>query len=114
MYGTPRANYVTRLLASADPGSDRVYLEPNLDWVAGDLIGFAPTNMMFNESDHAIIASYDSVTGVAMLDRDLTGYHYGTSLSTEGDFDGVDLRGEVFLMNRNIRIEGEDVEAWGC
>lgn len=28
--------------------------------------------------------------------------------------DPIDIRGEVFLLTRNIRIEGEDVESWGA
>jgi hypothetical protein len=41
-YGVPRSN-MSRLLAVADKGTTSVTVEPNLDWVAGDQLGFAPT-----------------------------------------------------------------------
>jgi len=41
-------------------------------------------------------------------------YHYGAAESTAANFGGVDLRGEVVLLSRNIRIVGKDVESWGC
>lgn len=24
------------------------------------------------------------------------------------------MRGEVYLLTRNVKISGEDIEAWGC
>jgi hypothetical protein len=33
--------------------------------------------------------------------------------SIEADFNGVDMRGEVLLLTRNIVIAGEDIESWG-
>jgi len=34
-------------------------------------------------------------------------------LSTADDYDGVDMRGEVVLLTRNVKIQGEDVDGWG-
>lgn len=87
---------------------------PGLDWTAGDKIGLAPTAMYFNENDYAVIVSYDPVTGVIMLDRPLNNYHYGDAASTGSSFSGVDMRGEVVLLTRNIKIVGNDTESWGC
>jgi len=65
------------------------------------------------ESDYALIQSYDKVTGTVNLDRRLDYYHYGST--TFGlQQSGVDMRGEVVLLSRNVRIVGNDTEAWGC
>ena len=41
-YGKKRSN-MSRLLAVANKGATTVTVEPNLDWVAGDQLGFAAT-----------------------------------------------------------------------
>jgi len=40
-------------------------------------------------------------------------YHFGTGSSTKLDY-GVDMRGEVVLLNRNIMISGTEEDDWGC
>jgi hypothetical protein len=64
------------------------------------------------ESDYAIVQSYDKSSGLVTLDRPLDYYHYGAA--TKGIYSGVDMRGEVVLLSRNVRIVGNDTEAWGC
>jgi len=44
----------------------------------------------------------------------LTTYHFGAPVSTGDKYNGVDVRAEVALLNRNIRIVGEDIESWGA
>ena len=70
--------------------------------------------MRFYESDYATITTYDIVTGIAILDRTLNYYHYGANVSSASKYNGVDIRGEVVLLSRNVRIVGNDTEAWGC
>jgi cell migration-inducing and hyaluronan-binding protein len=111
-YGQPRASKMTRLLKPVAAGASTIYVEKNLDWVAGDQIALAPTNLKYKESDYAIITSYDSETGTVQLDRTLTYGHWGKDTST-ADYYGVDMRGEVALLSRNIKIQGEDIESWG-
>jgi hypothetical protein len=90
-----------------------IYVDTDLDWEAGDKLGIAPTGMRHNHTDYAVISSYDSSTGKVLLDRELSYYHYGASESTELLYSGVDIRGEVLLLNRNVKITAEDVENWG-
>ena len=47
------------------------------------------------------------------LDAPLLYYHWGAGESTAGEYNGVDMRGEVILLTRNIKIQGEDVDGWG-
>lgn len=39
--------------------------------------------------------------------EDLTGYHYGASSSTFNDY-AVDMRAEVMLIDRSIKIKGNE------
>jgi len=40
-------------------------------------------------------------------------YHYGAPESTGDKYNGVDIRGEVLLLSRNVRVVGEDIWSWG-
>lgn len=41
----------------------------NLGWKAGDQLGLSPTTLRFNDTDYAIITSYNDATGDIVLDR---------------------------------------------
>jgi hypothetical protein len=88
-------------------------VEPGLDWVAGDRVAIAATSYESTDSEDHIITGYDSTTGVATLTNSLRAYHWGQSTSTLSDY-GVDMRGEVVLLTRPVKIVGEDIESWGC
>jgi hypothetical protein len=47
------------------------------------------------------------------LNSTLQYYHYGRSASTSDLYQGIDIRGEVLLLTRNVKIVGEDIESWG-
>jgi len=40
--------------------------------------------------------------GLLTLDSALAYYHFGESASTAGEYNGIDVRGEVLLLSRNI------------
>ena len=113
MYGRPRISR-SRLLKTANKGDKSIQVESGLSWEVNDKIGLAPTAVNWFELDYAIIKTYDNVTGITTLDRTLDHYHYGSALSTGDQYSGVDMRGEVMLLTRNVRIVGNDTEAWGC
>lgn len=48
------------------------------------------------------------------MTKELKYYHWGAPDSTASLYNGVDIRGEVMLLTRNILIQGEDVDSWGC
>ena len=60
------------------------------------------------------VDSYNNLTGEVLLNSSLNFYHWGAELSTAGAYNGVDMRGEVLLLSRNIKIVGEDKDGWGC
>jgi hypothetical protein len=60
------------------------------------------------------IESYDPITGVVTLTEPLKYYHWGKISSTEETHSGVDMRGEVVLLTRNVRVVGDDTDSWGA
>jgi hypothetical protein len=60
------------------------------------------------------VKTYNNETGLITLMEPLNFYHWGAPISTASDYSGVDLRGEVMLMTRNVKIVGDDTDAWGC
>lgn len=73
-----------------------------------------PTSYKPHAYDDVIVTSYDTLTGVAVINKGVNFYHFGADESTADNYNGVDMRGEVILLTRNLRIVGEDVEGWGC
>lgn len=113
MWGKPRTKKMTRLFAPATKGATSITVEPGLDIVAGDRLGLAPTAYNFMAADDVFVTSYDSITGVLSLNTSLLHYHWGAAQSTASDYNGVDVRGEVVILSRNIIIAGENIEGWG-
>jgi len=72
-----------------------------------------PTSYDPGAIDDVFVLSYDTATGKITLKSTLKYYHWGTAVSTGADFDGVDMRGEVLLLTRNVKIDAEDIESWG-
>lgn len=63
--------------------------------------------------DYRTIESYSTSTGIVTLTEALNFYHFGKAESTARDYEGVDMRGEVVLLSRNVRIIGNDTDWWG-
>lgn len=104
---------MTRLLKPALRGNTHIVVEPGYDWVPGDWIALLPTSYDNLAGDDVILTAYDNETGVANFSTPLSYYHWGEAISTARDFHGVDMRGEVITLSRNIRIRGTDEEHWG-
>jgi hypothetical protein len=104
MYGIPRTGKLTRLLQTANTGDLQITVATGLDWVAGDKLGIAASDMNYNHSDYGVVVSYSTSTGVVILDRAISFYHWGASSSTGPSYSGVDMRTEVVLLTRNVKI----------
>ena len=79
----------------------------------GDRLALLPTSYQWNAWDEIFVVSYDSETGVVEADHALEYYHFGQTESTGDLYNGLDIRGEVILLTRNVKIQGEDIESWG-
>ena len=113
MFGIAR-NQSSVLLSDVLPGQIEIKVEKNLQWSKGDKLGFPPTNMRHKQYDFAVIDTYDPLTGILKLQKPINYYHYGSINSTASDFSGIDMRGKVFLLSRNVLIDGENIEDQGC
>lgn len=69
--------------------------------------------MQAYDVDYRTIDSYDAGTGELKLTESIYFYHWGAKSSTEDDYNGVDMRGEVVLLSRNVRVVGNDSDSWG-
>jgi len=115
MYGKKRSFKMTRLVAPAKIGDSKITVEKaNVDLVKGDRIAIAPTDAKFDRGETKNVVSYDKNTGVITLDSPLKWYHFGAAKSTADKYNGVDMRGEVLSLSRNIKIIGEEVDDWGA
>jgi hypothetical protein len=115
MWGKERSFKMARLTAPANIGDTTVTVETkNVDLVEGDRIAFPSTTAVYDQYDTKTVVSYDSSTGTITLDSPLSWYHFGAAESTAGKYSGVDIRGEVLSLSRNIKVIGEEIDDWGA
>ncbi len=98
-----RTNSWTKLTATAKAGADRIDVLNASGWRKGDVIVLASTDFDAHQAERRTIASVSG--NVVTLDQPLQYMHFGRIT------DGVDERGEVGLLTRNIRVQAsEDAE----
>jgi cell migration-inducing and hyaluronan-binding protein len=114
MYGKKRSFKLTRLRAAAKIGDTKITVEPeNVDLVKDDRIALAATSFAADTGEMALVEEYDPATGVVTLQSALKDYHFGAEASTAEQYNGVDIRGEVVSLSRNIKIVGGGPSSWG-
>uniref|UniRef100_UPI001A9C9449 G8 domain-containing protein n=1 Tax=Altererythrobacter segetis TaxID=1104773 RepID=UPI001A9C9449 len=95
-----RTNTWTKLASTAKAGSSRIEVLNASGWRKGDVIVLASTDFDPHQAEERTIAA---VSGNALtLDKPLAYMHYGQVTY------GVDERGEVGLLTRNIRIQASE------
>jgi hypothetical protein len=95
-----RKNSWTKLASTAQAGSARIDVLDASGWRKGDEIVLASTDFDPRQAEKRLITA---ISGNRItLDKPLTYMHYGQIAS------GVDQRGEVGLLSRNIRIQASD------
>jgi len=116
-YGKKRTFKMTRLMEPATIGSTTIKIQTSpmmIDLRVGDRIALAPTDMKYDTGETRNVTAYDHTTGTVTLDSALKWYHFGAAESTATKYNGVDMRGEVLLLSRNIKIIGEELDKWGA
>lgn len=112
MHGKARSRF-SRLRLDVYKGSSVAVVESGLDWVAGDELYFAPTNHQWRHSEYKTVTAYNAETGELAIDSPFDFYHFGQE-DNPADYYGVDTRGEVRLLTRNVKIVGNDEgDKWG-
>lgn len=112
LYGEKR-DRMSRLHETVLKGANNAFVEAGLDWRAGDQVALMPTATQATHFDYMTIDSYDANTGEIIFTDEIYFYHWGKATSTAGDYNGVDMRGEVVLLTRNVKIVGENTDSWG-
>ena len=95
-----RSNAWTKLARTAKAGSDRIDVLNAGGWRKGDVIVLASTDFDPKQAEKRTITAVDG--NVLRLDQPLKYMHFGDITF------GVDERGEVGLLTRNIRIQASD------
>ncbi|OYX08076.1 MAG: hypothetical protein B7Z08_10865, partial [Sphingomonadales bacterium 32-68-7] len=95
-----RENSWTKLAKTAERGSNRIEVLDAAGWRAGDQIVLASTDFDPRQAEKRTVTAVSGNT--LSLDRPLEYMHFG-----EITF-GIDERGEVGLLTRNIRIQASD------
>jgi len=115
MHGKKRSSKMTRLKAPARAGDTTITVDTtDVDLVEGDRIALAATGYEYDTGEDLLISAYDAGTGVVTLSESLKWYHWGAEESTAEQYNGVDIRGEVLILSRNIKIVGENIDHFGC
>jgi len=101
-----RKNAWTKLVKTAERGDDRIEVLDASEWRVGDEIVLASTDFNPRQAEKRRIARIRG--NVITLDRPLEWMHFGEITY------GVDERGEVGLLTRNIRIQAsaDAEESW--
>jgi len=102
MYGKKRKLTHTRLFKPVNSKSTTIFVSPGLEIFKGDKLGLLPTSFAAGASDTVMVESYDDETGEVKLYNQTRFYHWGQAESTGNDYNGLDMRGEVLILTRNI------------
>jgi len=97
---------MTRLLKPANAGDLEILIEPDLDLYKGDRIAILSSSYAEGASDDRMVKDYNYKTGLLKLEVSLLYYHWGQKVSTAKEYNGVDMRSEVLILSRSIKIQG--------
>lgn len=104
---------MSRLKETVFRGDNTAKVSAGLDWITGDQVALLPTATQHTHTEYMTIESYEKSTGVLVFTEKAYNYHWGAKTSTVEDYNGVDMRGEVIMVSRNVRIVGNNTDAWG-
>lgn len=103
LHGEQNRTSWTRLTATAAKGANQIIVQDASGWRVGDRIVIASTDFDPAQAENLTIAAIAGNT--ITLEKPLAFMHFGQVTN------GVDQRGEVGLLSRNIVIRGDDPSA---
>jgi len=112
MYGITPAKTMVRVIEPAVVGATSIKVDTGLtDWQVDDKVWLAPTSFNALASDYITIETINTETGVITFTTALKYYHFGAAESTASHYnDVVDIRGEVVILSRNVRVVGDNTD----
>ncbi|CAG5096144.1 Oidioi.mRNA.OKI2018_I69.XSR.g14489.t2.cds [Oikopleura dioica] len=113
MHGRPIANPWTQLVETIVPGTTWIKLKDDIsDWPIGGEIVIASTGGIdtVDENEMFSIVKIDERSNMIKLDREVAHRHLGEISEWGGKT--LDMRAEVGLLTRNVRISGNMDTSW--
>jgi len=104
MHGEPRTASWVQLGATAQRGATTIALERAVDWRAGERIVLASTDFDVHQAEERVLTGTSHGGRVLHFARPLQFVHWGRI-----EPPGVDERGEVALLDRNIKVQGPPI-----
>ena len=113
LYGIPRNRLWTHLQAPGLPGDQQIAVEEEVDWMVGEQIAIAPSQFDQFETEIFTIAARQG--NLLTLDAPLKHLHYGAAALDVVNGVEIEIRAEVALLSRNIKIRGSATsDEYGC
>ncbi|XP_038045747.1 fibrocystin-L-like [Patiria miniata] len=113
LHGKPVPMTWTRLAETAKEGETTMKLETEVTWKAGDEVVIASTGYRHSqyESEEVTITAV-SPDGIQLTFTPALKYnHHGITQTLEGDIT-LEMRAEVGLLTRNVKVRGSVQEEW--
>ena len=112
LHGQKKTSW-TSLASSTSRSAPKITVSSNLtNWEKGDVILISPSRFSENEGEKRIITDVSADNKVFTLDKPLDFPHIGTIKTYTRAKDGktwtADMRAEVGLLSKNIKIQGDD------
>jgi hypothetical protein len=104
IYGQPRTKTWTTLAATVNIGDTTLTLSEAVDWQVGEQIVIASTSFDHYESERKTISA---ISGQTVTIDSPFAYKHVSVLEAHGA-DTIEMRAEVGLLTRNIKISGDD------
>lgn len=119
LHGSSANTTVTTLAATVAANATSITTLDSPDWSPGDEILITASGHLFDEHDHAVVASVSGTT--INLAKPLKHMHHGglspftdEALVNKTHFESADMRALVVLLTRSIVVENVDSgDAWG-
>ena len=108
MHGIKREPVWTVMDQTADVGANKITLWEKVDWQIGELIGVASTDYSGRHSEKRTITAIDNTDPnkpVITMDKPFEYKHFAMT-QTYGTGE-IDMRAEVGLLSRNVRVRGD-------
>ena len=107
IHGAPRTPSWTSLDSSANAGDTFILLQEEVDWQSGEQIVIATTTYSLEESETVYIDHVDAANKKKVFLKSALKFDHYAATETYGD-DTIEIRAEVGLLTRNIKIRGSD------
>ncbi|XP_053571903.1 fibrocystin-L [Bombina bombina] len=112
LHGIPRSVYKTKLSTTAEAGSNYITLVDAVDWKVGEDVVITTTSYDAWQTETRKIINISPDMKNLTLNSSLTFKHIAKTYQVPGTAMNYTLAADVGLLNRNIKIIGQDYPGW--